>query len=290
VQDFGLKPRVADGEDGVFEALDGTSVTIKHASDPSLPPPIADTPNIREVVYGCVDQASVDAIGAELAKDREVRHGEGGSVHAYDDDGYPLAFRVTTRRTITSQTLGLNSPGAEPGRGLNVIGADPHAVPPVCTLSHVVLFSKDIQVAQRFYIDRLQFRLTDLFQGVGPFLRPKANADHHTLFLIGANRVGLEHFAFHVGGPNEFLQAGYAFVGKGYKSAWGPGRHIFGSNYFWYFDSPFGGKMEFDADMDIHDDNWEPRTFVASPDTAQIYVFQAAQKYLPGPARRTEVG
>jgi len=154
----------------------------------------------------------------------------------------------------------------------------------------VVLFSRNIEVAQRFYVERLQFRVTDLFQGVGPFLRPKANADHHTLFLIGAPRVGLEHFAFHVAGPSELLQSGYAFQKKGYKSAWGPGRHIFGSNYFWYFDSPFGGKIEFDADMDIHDDAWEPRVFSATPETAQIYVFKAADKYLPGPARRTETG
>jgi catechol 2,3-dioxygenase-like lactoylglutathione lyase family enzyme len=288
--DYGLTPRMAGVADGVFEALDGTSITIKHADDPALPPPIWDAPNIREVVYGCVDQAAVDAVGAELAKDRAVRRGPNGSVHAVDDDGYPLAFQVTTRRKIGAQTVGLNSPGSEPGRAANVIAADATAAPKICTLSHVVLFSKNTTTAERFYVDRLGFRITDTFDGVGPFLRPKANSDHHTLFLIGANRVGLEHFAFHVAGPSELLQSGYAFAKKGYKSAWGPGRHIFGSNYFWYFDSPFGGKIEFDADMDIHDDAWEPRVFSATPETAQIYVFKAAEKYLPGPARRTETG
>jgi len=289
-QDYGLTPRMAGVADGVFEALDGTSITIKHAGDASLPPPIWDAPNIREVVYGCIDQATVNAVGAELSKDRDVRQGANGSVHAVDDDGYPLAFQVTTRRKITPQNVGLNSPGAAPGRAANVIAADATAQPKLCTLSHVVLFSKDIAKAERFYVERLQFRTTDMFQGVGPFLRPKANSDHHTLFLIGANRVGLEHFAFHVAGPSELLQSGYAFAKKGYTSAWGPGRHIFGSNYFWYFDSPFGGKIEFDADMDVHDDKWEPRVVSASPETAQIYVFKPADKYLPGPARRTETG
>jgi catechol 2,3-dioxygenase-like lactoylglutathione lyase family enzyme len=289
-QDYGLTARMAGGEDGVYEALDGTSITIKHTDDPSLPAPIREAPNIREIVYGCVDQAAVEAVGAELAKDREVRRGPNGSVHAVDDDGYPLAFQVTTRRSFPPQAVGLNSPGTPPGRAVNVIASDATAVPKICTLSHVVVFSRNIEVATRFYVDRLQFRITDTFQGVGPFLRPKANADHHTLFLIGAPIIGLEHFAFHVAGPSELLQSGYAFAKKGYKSAWGPGRHIFGSNYFWYFDSPFGGKIEFDADMDIHDDEWEPRVFSATPDTAQIYVFQAAPKYLPGPARRTETG
>jgi catechol 2,3-dioxygenase-like lactoylglutathione lyase family enzyme len=289
-QDFGLTPRMTGVEDGVFEALDGTSITIKPADDPSLPPPVWAAPNIREVVYGCVDQASVDAVGEELAKDRDVRRDADGSVHAVDDDGYPLAFQVTTRRTIPPQGVGLNSPGSAPGRAANVIAADAAAVPKLCTLSHVVLFSKNIEVAERFYVERLQFRTTDTFEGVGPFLRPKANRDHHTLFLIGAGRVGLEHFAFHVAGPSELLSSGYAFCKKGYKSAWGPGRHIFGSNYFWYSESPFGGKIEFDADMDIHDDEWEPRVFKATPETAQIYVFRPADKYLPGPARRTETG
>jgi catechol 2,3-dioxygenase-like lactoylglutathione lyase family enzyme len=289
-QDYGLLRPSSAAQDGVFEALDGTSITIKRADDPDLPPAIAATPNIREIIYGCVDQASVDAVGAELQKDRAVRRDADGAIHAVDDDGYPIGFRVTRRRAIALQTVGLNSPGSAPGRPVNVIAADPAAGPRVCTLSHVVLFSKDIATAERFYVDRLHFRTTDMFQGVGPFLRPKANPEHHTLFLIGADRTGLEHFAFHVAGPSELLQSGYAFVGKGYKSAWGPGRHILGSNYFWYFNSPFGGKIEYDADMDTHDDAWEPRVLQPTPDSAQIYTFEPAAKYLPGPPRRTEAG
>ena len=36
----------------------------------------------------------------------------------------------------------------------------------------------------------------------------------------------------------------------GYQSFWGPGRHKFGSNWFWYFNSPLGCHVEYDADMD----------------------------------------
>jgi catechol 2,3-dioxygenase-like lactoylglutathione lyase family enzyme len=286
-QDYGLLPSRDATRPGVFEALDGTSITIRHSDDPDLPPPIAPAPNIREVIYGCVDQAGVDAVRVELEKDRAVRQDADGTIHAVDDDGYPIAFRVTTRRPISAQTIGVNTPGAAPGRPVNVVAADPAADPRVCTLSHVVLFSTDIAKAERFYVERLQFRTTDVFQGVGPFLRPKANPEHHVLFLIGASRVGLEHFAFHVAGASELLQHGYAFQAKGYKSAWGPGRHILGSNYFWYFNSPFGGKIEFDADMDTHDDAWEPRVIPVGPESAQIYTFEPAAKYLPGPPQRS---
>jgi hypothetical protein len=82
---------------------------------------------------------------------------------------------------------------------------------------------------------------------------------------------------------HELLKAGWEFQKKGYKSFWGPGRHIFGSNYFWYFNSPFGGLIELDADMDLHDDNWKPRHVLASADSSQTFLLQWAEKWTPGP-------
>ena len=64
---------------------------------------------------------------------------------------------------------------------------------------------------------------------------------------------GVEHFTFHMGGPAEVMDAGTRLVAKGYQSFWGPGRHVFGSNWFWYFNSPMG-VIEYDADMDLHDE------------------------------------
>jgi catechol 2,3-dioxygenase-like lactoylglutathione lyase family enzyme len=281
VLDFGLLERERDADGGIYEALDGTSLTIRRADDPSLPPPIAPSPNIRQVIYGCVDQDAVDQVAAELSKDRDVRAGNDGVISSHDDDGYPIAFQVTTRHALGVSAYGVNSPGTKPGRGINVIAADNEARPKAFTLSHVVLFTPDKLRAERFYAERLQFRTVDVFTNLGPFMRPKANPDHHTLFLIEAGKVGLEHFAFHMAGANELLKAGWEFAQKGYKSAWGPGRHILGSNYFWYFNSPFGGKMEFDADMDLHDDSWEPRYLPALEDTSQIYLFEHVAKWSP---------
>jgi catechol 2,3-dioxygenase-like lactoylglutathione lyase family enzyme len=285
VLDFGLLERERSQDGGVYEALDGTSLTIRHAADPALPPPIAASPNIREIVYGCTDQATVDAVAADLAKDRDVRLGNDGVIHSHDDDGYPLAFQVTTRREIPINDYGVNSPGSKAGRAINRVAAIEEDRPKAHTLSHVVLFTPDKLRAERFYAERLQFRTVDVFTNLGPFMRPKANPDHHTLFLIEAGKVGLEHFAFHMAGANELLKAGWEFAQKGYQSAWGPGRHLLGSNYFWYFNSPFGGKMEFDADMDLHDDNWVPRRVPAMAQTSQIYLFEHAPKWSPGGPR-----
>ena len=85
---------------------------------------------------------------------------------------------------------------------------------------------------------------------------------------------GCEHFAFHLCGPTEVLQAGRRLEGKGYQSFWGPGRHVFGSNWFWYFNSPLGCHVEYDADMDLHDDSWIARETAISADASQIVPVQ----------------
>lgn len=84
-----------------------------------------------------------------------------------------------------------------------------------------------------------------------------------------------------MGGPTDVLQAGTRFVEKGYESFWGPGRHILRSNWFWYFNSPFGSHVEYDADMDLHDGQWAAREVPASADTSQLFLFQSKSKWFP---------
>jgi hypothetical protein len=116
-------------------------------------------------------------------------------------------------------------------------------------------------------------------------MRPQGTLEHHTLFMIqsfNSHMVGMNHFTFHLGSAAEVLHSGWRFAQKGYKSFWGPGRHIMGSNFFWYFNSPFGGTMEFDADMDLHDDTWTPRAIPPGKDNSQIFLFAHAPKWAPG--------
>ncbi|MDT8265304.1 VOC family protein, partial [Roseomonas sp. DSM 102946] len=151
------------------------------------------------------------------------------------------------------------------------------------TLSHIVLFVPGIDTAVRFYCDRLGFAITDVLTGAGPFLRPRACDDHHTHFFIQTPEYmkGCEHLAFHMGGPTELLLAGSRFVKKGYQSFWGPGRHKFGSNWFWYFNSPLGCHFEYDADMDKHDDKWVAREAPVGAETSQMFLFQHREKWFP---------
>ena len=72
------------------------------------------------------------------------------------------------------------------------------------------------------------------------------------------------------------------FVDKGYESFWGPGRHRMGSIWFWYFNSPFGCHVEYDADMDLHDASWIARAVPIGADNSQLFLFSAREKWFPG--------
>jgi catechol 2,3-dioxygenase-like lactoylglutathione lyase family enzyme len=285
--DYGLDEAEFDPmHGGLFTALDGTGIITRRPDDKTLPPlqPGTVTPSLRETVYGVDNAATLASLRAHLEAEREVFVDEDGTVHCMDDAGFGLAFMVTKRRRYSARHLGFNVPGQSPGRAPNDCAANPEEIIKPRTLSHVVYFVEDVRKAEAFYV-RLGFAVTDRFDHLGPFMRPAGTLDHHSLFLIqrqNDHMIGCNHFTFHLGSASELLQHGWNFVKKGYKSFWGPGRHIFGSNYFWYFNSPFGAVMEFDADMDLHDDTWVPRACAPGSDTSQIFLFDARNKWAPG--------
>lgn len=281
---YGLDPQGCDLERGGFyAALDGTGLEIRRRDEPSLPPPLKTGNMLRLQVFGVVDEAALDAVQAELGRDRQVLRLADGSLRTQDDQGFELAFRVTTRRPLDLPGEKVNAPYA-PARAPNQIGVWQDMPAKPRTLSHVVLFVSDIDTAVRFYLGRLGFRITDTLTGAGPFLRPQANPDHHTHFFIRTPPYmqGVEHLAFHLGGPTELMLAGHRMMTKGYESFWGPGRHKFGSSWFWYFKSPLGCNVEFDADMDIHDDDWAPREAPTGPEASQTFLLQWREKWAPG--------
>jgi hypothetical protein len=281
--DYGLKPVETNAAGGRFEALDGTAIIIAAKDDPTLPPAMETASMLRKTVYGVADQASLEAISSELMRDREVRKLADGSIETVDDSGFVLGFQITCRRPLSLPAEAINAPGAPAQRKPNVVAVRDDAPALPRTLSHVVYFVPNLEQAEKFYA-RLGFIETDRLLGAGPFLRPAGTLDHHTLFLIQTPPFmkGIEHFTFHMGGPTEVMQAGARFVNKGYQSFWGPGRHYMGSNWFWYFNSPLGCHVEYDADMDLHDDTWTARQAPMGADASQLFLFQIRDKWAPG--------
>ncbi len=270
--DLGLHDAGSTGTELCFHAKDGTGVRVRRSGDPALPASGVPDPNLRQITWGVETPQDLERLAAELRKDRDVRwSGDGGGIHSVDDDGMAIAFRITRRVPIANEPVKVNVPGLPPQRKHNEVHDFNARVVP-STFSHVVLYTRDFQKAGRFYEQRLGFRVSDRFVGSGVFLRAPGSEDHHQLFLLQrAPHRGLHHMAFHVRDLNEVMLGGRAMVRKGWTSAWGPGRHIIGGNIFWYFDSPFGGHVEIDADMDVVNDAWTPREMVAGPDTTAIW-------------------
>jgi len=280
--DYGLT-LVERGEHGAtLTALDGTGVVLRHRDDPALPPALATGSTLRQQVYGVASAEVLDAIEAELSQDRRVLRLADGALETHDNSGFALKFQVTVRKTLDIPAEKINSPGAPAQRAANEIGVWEQMPAPPMTLSHVVLFVPEMDSAVAFY-QRLGFVIVDELVGAGPFLRPAGNDDHHTLFFIRTPPYmqGCEHLAFHMRGPTELLMAGTRFVRAGYESFWGPGRHKYGSNWFWYFNSPLGCHVEYDADMDKHDAAWTPRATPVNAEASQVFLFQYREKWFP---------
>jgi hypothetical protein len=70
--------------------------------------------------------------------------------------------------------------------------------------------------------------------------------------------VSFQHLECHFGDFQEVTIGGSILDRKGWKTVRGPGRHILGSNYYWYFVTPMGGAFELSADMDQVDDDLVP--------------------------------
>ncbi len=271
--DFGLVEAPADGGHPLFLAQDNTGIRVAPVDAADLPPPVASGPNVREVVWGVKDDASLDQLSQALSRfgDREVRR-DGALLRTTDIDGNALVFRVTRRTPLSANPSLVNVPGMPPQRAVNSVQDFSSPIRPL-TFSHLVLYTPDLERILDDYTNRLGFRLTDRFTGAGVFMRAPGHTEHHQLFFIQKPETrGLNHVAFHVRDHTAMMLAGKAFVDKGWSSAWGPGRHIFGGNCFWYFKSPFGGNVEYDADMDVVDDHWVPREAVMGPATAAAWL------------------
>jgi catechol 2,3-dioxygenase-like lactoylglutathione lyase family enzyme len=266
-EDWGLAT-TEHGKHGADYLLpSGQQIKVRNADDPTLPAPIEKGSTVREVVWGVEDERSLDEIGAELGKDQDVKRGPDG-VRAQDPFGLSVAFRVAQPAgTARASDRVRNHPFDMTSR------AQPQRI------GHAVFFVPRPKMAamQQFYLDRLQFRLSDRVPEFGDFMRCSGSLEHHNLFLLQQpERAGFNHAAFEVAHFDEIIVGGKFMLGREWKPATTPGRHVLGSNMFWYFESPCGGNTEYFCDMDLMDDNWKPRVWDKHPGFAYWMMDEAS--------------
>ncbi|HXQ49813.1 MAG TPA: VOC family protein [Stellaceae bacterium] len=259
-RDYGFKETEHGTAGASFETLDGTGVMLRHASDSSLPRAPVGGSTGRETIWGVRDKAALEKIGAELSGDRQVRRDAAGVLHTTDDDGLAIAFQVTKRHAYDAKPKLQNIPGLPPQRPINS-RVDFSTLGEARSVGHIVYWSEDPDRSMKFYLNRLGFRMTDhVGNKAGVFARAAGSRDHHNLFFIGkpGATTSFQHLECHFADFQEVVVTGSYISQQGWKTARGPGRHVMGSNYYWYFVTPMGGAMELSADIDQIDDNWVP--------------------------------
>lgn len=256
-RDFGLTEIANTPGHGLYECASKAQVEVRRIDDASLPPPAAPGSTVRETVWAAGSPAALDAIAGELATDRDVARGPGGSVHALDPEGYGIGFRLNSRLPVAEPRTLYNAPGRADRIDAQAIFYG-RATPQ--HLAHVVFHVSDLAGTAAFYRDRLGFRISDGYPGRGTFLRCAGAIDHHNLFLLHAGPAkGFHHCAFEVRDIHEVFGGGLSMNDLGWNTHLGPGRHNVTSAYFWYFKNPSGGAAEYGFDTDRVTDAWQPR-------------------------------
>ena len=136
-------------------------------------------------------------------------------------------------------------------------------------LGHVVLGTTRFRAALDWYLDTLGLIVSDFLyldgqRDRGPamaFIRcdlGSVPADHHTLAMALQPHTGYVHSAYQLTDLDEVAASGEYLRERGYRHAWGLGRHIQGSQIFDYWRDPDRVMFEHYTDGDVFDAAMEP--------------------------------
>ncbi len=118
-------------------------------------------------------------------------------------------------------------------------------------LSHILLFSADVDAARGFYEGVLGLRLSDKSGSVIAFMHSPHGSDHHLIALAKSGGAGLHHSSWCVPSMDAVGLGTQQMAMAGYDQGWGVGRHVLGSNYFRYVRDPWGSYAEYSFDIDF---------------------------------------
>ena len=157
----------------------------------------------------------------------------------------------TGRRVLVPGSVRPAHPGARCAKdnaGLEVAMADLNVPPNVrgaparsaaetvksTRLSHMALFTPDLDRVLNFYTRALGLRLADRSGDIIAFTYGRHGSDHHMLAFATGPALGLHHSSWDMPSVESLGLANTQLRAAGYNIHWGPGRHVLGSNYFNY--------------------------------------------------------
>jgi len=191
-------------------------------------------------------------LGVAIGDPHPLSDGQG--VWMRDPDG--IAVQVVAAQKVTPAAPAPIRPAAAV---VNAVGA---AIAPARSqggpvrpqrLSHVLLFSTDVPRSLRFYSDVLGLRLSDRSGELIAFTHGAHASDHHLLALVKSEAPGMHHSSWIVNNVDEIGMGMEQMLAAGFTEGWGVGRHVIGSNYFYYARDPWGSFAEFSCGIDFID-------------------------------------
>jgi hypothetical protein len=194
------------------------------------------------------------AAGDRSDLDRLAR-GTGGTVTAHwgghavlvrDPSGFPVrvVHGVPELPALPERAPLAFNFGSEPAR-VNAAQRPARRAAQIQRLGHVVLGTTRFRAALDWYLNTLGLIISDFLyldgqRELGPamaFIRcdlGSVPADHHTLAMILQPRTEYVHSAYQLTDLDEVAASGEYLRERGYRHAWGLGRHIQGSQIFDY--------------------------------------------------------
>ena len=106
------------------------------------------------------------------------------------------------------------------------------------------------------------------------------HTDHHTIFLSQGKSTHVHHASFEVHDFDTQHLGHQWLTQKGYKSVWGIGRHILGSQIFDYWWDPTGNMIEHYADGDLVNDSTPVGHLPAGDESLAVWGPDVPQAFL----------
>ena len=244
-----------------FETLNEAKVQLVSEHNPDYPPPIEAGATLRRVTWGVTTHAELTRLSTLMQGETTFLKTETGFA-VCDPHGLQLCFQLSQKKPVAVKGSPSNPYGGE--QRINQPSPVYDRATPV-EIGHVVLFSDCLQDAEAFY-HRLGFITSDRYPNRGIFMRCSPTGGHHDVFLLQLPNKpkGLNHVAFTVRDIHEVFGGGLHMSRCGWKTQLGPGRHPISSAYFWYFENPCGGLIEYNADEDHLTADWQAREHTPS--------------------------
>jgi catechol 2,3-dioxygenase-like lactoylglutathione lyase family enzyme len=118
-------------------------------------------------------------------------------------------------------------------------------------LSHLARLTTDVNRLIDFYTRVLGMRLSDRSGDHVAFLHGCHGSDHHLLAFAASTGAALHHLSWDVPTVDDVGLGAMNMMANGYTKGWGVGRHVLGSNYFYYAEDPWGSFCEYSSGMDF---------------------------------------